>query len=65
MVFSHSRILFNSWNEWTELYVSTWIMLRKNIGEEAGIKLVEDEELTFLNEHIKNINVEQFSLKAN
>lgn len=40
-------------------------MLRKNIGEEARIKIVEDEELTFLNDHIKNINVEQFSLKAN
>lgn len=40
-------------------------MLRKNIGEEAGIKIVEDVELTFLNEYIKNIYVEQFSLKAN
>ena len=40
-------------------------MLRKNIGEEAGNKIVEDVELTFLNEYIKNIYVEQFSLKAN
>lgn len=40
-------------------------MLRKNIGEEAEIKIVEDVEHIFFNEYIKNIYVEQLSLKAN